>query len=123
VGGKGSHTHLLELLEGVGTAGRPAAERVAGGLGEPERPPGRVLLHRRDVLRLRRLQLHFLVVASSSSIGGGRGGGEEEGRPGRGGELTEDAAHGGAATCAAGAAGRPRRRRRLLGNVGRTREG
>jgi hypothetical protein len=99
-GGK-DRPHLLELLEGVGTAGRPAAERVAGGLGEPERPPGRILLHRRDVLRPRRLQLHLPVVASSHR---GRGGGEEEGGPGRGGgELTDDAAH-------------------CLGNAGRTRE-
>ena len=106
-------------MEGVGAAGRPSAERVAGGLGEPERPPGRVLPHRRDVLLLRRLELHLCCLVPSSR--GGRGGGEEEGGAGRGGELTEDAAHGGAASCAAGVvagggAGR------LRGNDGRTRE-
>jgi hypothetical protein len=96
-GGRRNRPHLLELLEGVGASGRPSTERVAGGVGEPERPPARVLLHRRDVLRLRRAQLLLLTAPAS------RGGGEEVGGSRGGGQLTEDAPHGGGASCVAGA--------------------
>jgi hypothetical protein len=96
-GGRRNRPHLLELLEGVGASGRPSTERVAGGVGEPERPPARVLLHRRDVLRLRRAQLLLLTAPAS------RGGGEEVGGSRGSGELTEDAPHGGGASCVAGA--------------------
>lgn len=116
--------HLLELLEGVGGAGRPAAERVAGDGGEPERPPALVLLHRRDVLGTRRAELR-LAVPSGPGGGRGGGGGEEEGR---GGELTKEASHGRASCGARRHAGRRGCLRGLdegkgSGNKPRTKEG